>query len=251
LHITNWILMEKADIHFTKRAEKYNRSSNWVSDRELINKIFALSEAKADSVVLDLATGTGLIAERFKGNVKKVIGLDINREMVKHAQEHVDEFVFAPMEKIPFQDNTFDVCVCRQGLQFAELDKVIPEIHRVLKPGGVTVLCHLTAYNEIDKELTFHIQKLRNPARRNFLMPGDILNLLSEHGFREAENIEYITDEPVNQWIDNGAISAENMEQIKAAYRSSNEDFRLIHKIRFETDDIIDAMLLVIAKARK
>jgi ubiquinone/menaquinone biosynthesis C-methylase UbiE len=239
--------MEKADIHFTR----YNRSSNWVSDQELINKIFALSGADSNSIVLDLATGTGLIASRFRGNVKKVIGLDINHEMVKHAKDHVDEFVFAPMEKIPFNDNTFDLCVCRQGLQFAELDKVIPEIHRVLKPSGITVLCHLTAYNETDKELTFEIQRLRNPARKNFLMPDDILNLLKKQGFQEAENITYITDESVNKWIDNGAISVENMEMIRAAYRLSSEEFKKIHNIRFDKDDIMDAMLLVIAKARK
>ncbi len=243
--------MEKAESHFTKRAEKYNHSSNWVVDQKLIQMIFDLAEVNENSLVLDLACGTGLIANAFHGRVKKVTGLDISSDMVKYADGCMDEIIFSPIEKMPFDDNSFDACVCRQGLQFAELDKAIPEIHRVLKPGGITVLCHLTAYNEIDKDLAFQIQELRNPARRNYLMPDDILNALKKQGLREAENIEYITEESVNKWIDNGAIANERMEKIRNLYRSSNEKFREIHKIKFTGDDILDSMLLVIAKAKK
>lgn len=243
--------MEKAEIHFTKRAEKYNHSSNWVEDNNLIKKIFEMSETGKNSLVLDIATGTGLIAKEFYGRVKKITGLDISLEMFKYAESCMDEFVHGRIEEMPFADNSFDACVCRQGLQFAELGKAIPEIYRVLKPGGITVLCHLTAFGENDKELTFQIQKLRNPARRNYLMPGDILNALQKQGFRDASNTGYITSESVNKWIDNGAIPAESMEIIRNLYMTSNDEFRSIHNIRFAGNDIIDDMLLVIAKARK
>jgi ubiquinone/menaquinone biosynthesis C-methylase UbiE len=243
--------MEKAEAHFTKRAGKYNHSSNWVEDGRLIRKLFELSGVNKGSVVLDIATGTGLIAKEFHGKVKKVIGLDISQAMAKHAEGCMDELVFCPIEKMPFADDTFDACVCRQGLQFTELDRAVPEIHRVLKPGGSVVLCHLTAYNEQDRDLTFRIQELRNPARRNYLMPNDISDALREQGFVNVENIEYITDESVGKWIDNGAISAERMEGIRHLYRTSGEIFRAIHNIRFTEDDILDSMLLVIAKGRK
>jgi len=243
--------MEKAEVHFAKRAGKYNHSSNWVEDERLIRRIFKLSEAGRDSVVLDLATGTGLIAQAFHKKVRKVIGLDICRDMTKHAECFMDELAHGPVENMPFADNAFDACVCRQGLQFAVLDKAIPEIHRVLKPGGVVVLCHLTAYGDKDRETTFRIQEQRNPARRNYLMPHDIPDALKKQGFRDVEDIEYVTDESVNKWIDNGAISPERMDAIRSLYRSADEEFRTIHNIRFTDNDILDAMLLVIAKGKK
>jgi len=243
--------MENANIHFKNRAEKYNHSSNWVEDQALIRRIFELSGAGKESLVLDIATGTGLIAREFFGKVKKVTGLDISPEMAKHAAGCMDEIAFAPVEKLPFADDSFDAIVCRQGLQFAELDKAIPEIHRVLKPGGTVVLCHLTAYNDSDRELTFAIQKLRNPARRNYLMPADISTALKKQGFREVADIEYLTDESVNKWIDNGAIPQENMDGIRALYRTADEEYRRIHNIRFTADDIMDEMLLVIATGKK
>lgn len=243
--------MENAEIHFKNRAAKYNRSSNWVADQDLIQLMFQLSGAGPESEVLDIATGTGLIAREFYGKTKKVTGLDISPEMAKHAEGCMDEIVFGPVEAMPFPDNSFDVVVCRQGLQFAELDRAIPEIYRVLKPGGTTVLCHLTAYNETDRELTFAIQKLRNPARRNYLMPADIADALEAAGFRDVENTEYLTDESVNQWIDNGAIPQENMDKIRELYRTADDAFKEIHDIRFEDDDIMDEMLLVIAQGKK
>jgi len=243
--------MENAEIHFKNRAEKYNHSSNWVEDQALIRRIFELSGAGKESLVLDIATGTGLIAREFYGKVKKITGLDISPEMAKHADGCMDEIVFAPVEKLPFADSSFDAIVCRQGLQFAELGRAIPEIRRVLKPGGTVVLCHLTAYNDSDRELTFAIQKLRNPARRNYLMPADISTALKKQGFREVADIEYLTDESVNKWVDNGAIPQENMDGIRALYRAANEEYKRIHDIRFTADDIMDRMLLVIATGRK
>jgi len=243
--------MEKARDHFTKRAGRYNRSSNWVGDQKLISRIFELSGVDSNSVVLDIATGTGLIAREFYGKVKRVVGLDISPEMAKHAGDSMDEIVFGPVEAKPFPDNTFDACVCRQGLQFADLGRAIPEIYRVLKPGGTVVLCHLTAYNERDRDLAFRIQNLRNPARKNYLMPNDISDALKQQGFRDVQNIEYLSEESVNQWIDNGAIPQESMEKIRELYRSSDQEFRKIHNLRFTEEDIIDTMLLVITKARK
>jgi ubiquinone/menaquinone biosynthesis C-methylase UbiE len=243
--------MEKAEIHFKNRAEKYNHSSNWVEDQVLIRRIFELSEADSESQVLDIATGTGLIAREFYGKVKKVTGLDISPDMAQHATGCMDEIVFAPYEQMPFADNSFDSIVCRQGLQFAELDRVIPEIYRVLKPGGTVVLCHLTAYGAADRDLTFAIQQLRNPARRNYLMPGDISDCLRRQGFQAISDIEYVSEESVNKWIDNGAIPQENMDEIRELYFLSDEEFKRIHNVRFTDDDIFDDMLLVIATARK
>jgi ubiquinone/menaquinone biosynthesis C-methylase UbiE len=243
--------MENAEIHFKNRAAKYNHSSNWVEDRALIRRIFELSNAGPESQVLDLATGTGLIAREFYGKVKKVTGLDISPDMAKYAEGCMDEIVFAPVEQLPFPENSVDSVVCRQGLQFAKLDRAIPEIHRVLKPGGTVVLCHLTAYNETDRELTFAIQKLRNPARRNYLMPADISNTLRKQGFQNVEDIEYVTEESVNKWIDNGAIPQENMDGIRALYNAADAEFKKIHNVRFTYDDILDDMLLVIALGKK
>jgi len=237
--------------YFMDRAKEYNFSSRWVADAVLIKKLRELSGANPEAKVLDIAIGTGKIAQAFQGWVKCVVGVDICWEMVRQARHCVDYIVLAPAEKLPLRNDIFDICVCRQGLQFMDLGGVLGEIHRVLKPGGRIVLCHLTAYGEKDKEESFLIQKFRNPARKNFFLPEDIPCLLKNQAFKDIEYFDYISRESVNQWIDNAAISKNAKERVKQIYRDASFDFKRIHSIEFKEEDILDSMKMIIARARK
>lgn len=243
--------MKRSLRHFARRAKKYNHSSNWVRDPVLIKKIFRLASPGAQSYVLDIAIGTGRIAAQFRKKAKRVAGVDISLDMAKQARRYADMVFLANAEKAPFKDNSFDICVCRQGLQFMDLNKVIPETYRLLRPGGRVVFCHLTAYNDKDRPTAFAIQRLRNPARKNFFLPGDFPDILARNNFRNIELFEYISRESVNQWINNGAISGQAQEAIRNIYRRAPEYFRKIHKIEYVNGDILDSMKLVIVRARK
>jgi ubiquinone/menaquinone biosynthesis C-methylase UbiE len=238
-------------IHFRKRAAKYDKSSRWVNDRLLIKKMLQLSGAGKTSLVLDVAIGTGKISRVFSKKAGYVVGLDNCKQMITHARGASDAMVLSNAEKFPFKNGSFDVCVCRQGLQFMHLDKVLAEMRRVLKPSGKVVLCHLTAYELADRKVTFYTQKLRNPARRNFFMPLDVSRALKRNGFTGIKNVEYITRESVNTWIDNGAISESAKEKIREAYRKAPEGFKKIHNVRFTNGDIFDSMKMVIACGKR
>jgi ubiquinone/menaquinone biosynthesis C-methylase UbiE len=242
---------EAARSHFAKRAERYNRSANWVRDQDLIGRIRDWAEVGPDAEVLDLATGTGILAEAFHGRVRRVVGLDLCPDMTRRSRQPWDDLVVGEAERLPFAAGRFDACVCRQGLQFMDAEKAVAELHRVLKPGGRVVLCHLTAYGKADQETAFLAQRLRNPARRNFFLPEDFPRLLAGPGFTAVETAEYLTVESVDRWIDNGAIGVEIMEGIRKAYREASAEFRRIHQVRFADGDILDTMKMVLARGRK
>ncbi|MDD5669258.1 MAG: class I SAM-dependent methyltransferase, partial [Candidatus Omnitrophica bacterium] len=96
--------------HFTKRASLYNRSSSWVDDPVLIHAISGLAQAGRGSCVLDIAIGTGRIAREFKGSVKRVVGVDICPAMARKARRCADTIVLSPAEKLPFKNDSFDMC---------------------------------------------------------------------------------------------------------------------------------------------
>ena len=72
--------------HFRDRSARYNKSSNWVADPGLLGKIFDLAGIRGGETVLDLATGTGLVAKQFHGKVAEVVGLDISKGMMAKAK---------------------------------------------------------------------------------------------------------------------------------------------------------------------
>ncbi|MGZ3809550.1 MAG: methyltransferase domain-containing protein [Bacteriovorax sp.] len=196
----------EAKNHFKNRSQLYNKSSNWVNDQKLISTIFEKAKIVGNETVLDIATGTGLVAREFKGKVKEIIGLDISPEMTEQAKNNVDRLIIGSVERpIPLPENSIDVVICRQGLQFVNLDRALTEVGKVLKVGGRVVFTHLAAYNVNDRADAFKIQALRNPARVNFFAPGDLESALELHGFSVNEVTHYQSRESINQCINHGA----------------------------------------------
>jgi demethylmenaquinone methyltransferase/2-methoxy-6-polyprenyl-1,4-benzoquinol methylase len=100
--------------------------------------------------ILDIATGTGDLALMMAAlHPEKIIGLDISKGMLAIGKQKIAkvnlsdkiEMVVGDSEEMPFDDNSFDAITVSFGVRnFANLDKGIKEIARVLKPTGVLVI---------------------------------------------------------------------------------------------------------------
>ena len=105
--------------------------------------VVAAADLRDGDRVLDVACGTGIAAKLAAAEVGptgSVAGVDVNPAMLSIAAgedgEHID-WRQAPAEQIPWDDNSFDVVLCSQGLQFFH-DKAgaLGEMRRVLSDGG-------------------------------------------------------------------------------------------------------------------
>lgn len=237
---------DEIQAHFTARAAHYDRSSRWCTDDALRARIVDLARPEPTDEVLDVAVGTGLVAQRFKGRVARIVGLDINTSMFAQAKPHVDELVLAPAEAMPFGSDRFGVVVCRQGIQFMDAPRAAFEMVRVARPGGRIVLVDLCAHGPEDREEYFEILRLRNPARRNFWEAGDVARLLENAGCQHVDSHAFVTEEDVDVWSDNHAIEEERREAIRAVYRNASEGFRKLHSVSVADGRIVDHMLFTI-----
>ena len=71
----------------------------------------------------------------LKGEVRKVIGVDIDRDVMHNAD--LDKAFIIANNRLPFSDNTFDVVWSDYVLEHIEKPGIfIKEIYRVLKPGA-------------------------------------------------------------------------------------------------------------------
>ena len=95
--------------------------------------------------LIDVACGTGDIAKLFLNKVNKsshITCVDPNRGMINKGKEKLKNFenlnwVLAPAEKLPMDNNLFDFYTISFGLRNTKnLDKSLKEAYRVLKPGG-------------------------------------------------------------------------------------------------------------------
>ncbi|MHC5738565.1 class I SAM-dependent methyltransferase [Nostoc sp.] len=99
----------------------------------------------SDSQVLDLCCGSGQTTEFLLKTSQNVTGLDASPKSLQRARLNVPKasYVEAFAEEMPFADNLFDVVhtsVALHEMQPQQLRKIINEVYRVLKPGGVFTL---------------------------------------------------------------------------------------------------------------
>lgn len=108
--------------------------------------------------ILDVATGTGdLAASMAKIAGAKVTALDLSPEMLVLARKKYPEISFLEgyAEKLPFNNASFDIVSAGFGVRnFEDLEKGMQEFHRVLKPGGHTLIIEpMIPRNEVMKKL--------------------------------------------------------------------------------------------------
>lgn len=107
-----------------------------------------LADVKPDSLILDLAGGTGdltnILAKKLNQNGFIVLS-DINNSMLSQGRDKLInkniinniEFTQANAETLSFADNSFDLVTMAFGLRnVTDKPKAVKEICRVLKPGG-------------------------------------------------------------------------------------------------------------------
>ena len=157
--------------------------------------------------VLDLATGTGIVAQLLAqrvGSSGKVVGVDINGEMLSVAKKRcasmtsIVDFVESPVCPLEVSDNSIDIVICQQGFQFfPDKRNAAEEIYRVLRDGGksfVSTWCSLTeceffwavfsALNEIKEPEIAEL--MRVPF--DFMSESELASSFVSVGFEHVEN---------------------------------------------------------------
>jgi SAM-dependent methyltransferase len=85
----------------------------------------------ANARVLDLACGDGALLDRLGPGA---IGIDLSHDELVLARGRVAQ---ARAEELPLADASIDVCTCHLAFMlFAEPERVVAELARVLVPGG-------------------------------------------------------------------------------------------------------------------
>lgn len=109
--------------------------------------------------VLDLATGTGLLARRFARQGATVHGIDISEEQIATARRLSAEeglnasridFSVGRAESLPWTEGAFDVATANQCWLYFEKERVVEELRRVLGAEGRFVTSHFSWVPRLD-----------------------------------------------------------------------------------------------------
>ena len=139
---------------FARIAHRYDLANSLLSfgcDSLWRANVGARVKRWAPAIILDLATGSGVLAHELKKQipVARVVGADFCAPMLTFARRRgIAELVVADGLALPFQDGRFDVVTMAFGLRnMASYDVALREAARVLRTGGHLVILDFSLPN--------------------------------------------------------------------------------------------------------
>ena len=148
--------------------DKLNHRLSWNIDRGWRRKAIGQLVPYRPQTVLDIATGTGdfaiLAAQMLKP--QRLVGADISEGMMEIGRQKVERmglqqvisFAKEDCLNLSYDADTFDAVTAAFGIRnFADLDKGLSEMCRVMKPGGHLSIVELTTPVSFPMKQLFHI----------------------------------------------------------------------------------------------
>ncbi len=91
--------------------------------------------------VFEAGCGIGSYLVRLQKEAGQAVGLDIELERLRQAQQGADQVVCGAGESLPFPDGAFDLVLSHEVIEHVQDDRAaVGEIVRTLRPGGRLVL---------------------------------------------------------------------------------------------------------------
>ena len=160
---------EAAQAFFGAHAREWDaiRKLHVAEDEVETAMLAALGEGPFDFLV-DLGTGTGRMLELFAGNIRRGLGLDINRDMLAYARAKLERARLdhcqvrqGDLFSLPVADAEADAVVLHQVLHFLDDPAAaLTEAARILKPGGRLLVVDFAPHELEHLRDTFAHQRL-------------------------------------------------------------------------------------------
>ncbi|HEY7560617.1 MAG TPA: methyltransferase domain-containing protein [Gaiellaceae bacterium] len=171
---------------FGPLAETYDRlrpvDDNWW---EVLDVLVADGDL-AGRRVLDVGCGTGLLADALAQRGARVWGVDASPEMLARARARAGKrvgFKLGRAEALPFKDAWFERTVLRLVVHLVDRPRALPELARVLRPGGRAVIATFAPEHFEWFWLTQVFPEVAEIDRRRFPPPQQLADELAAAGF--------------------------------------------------------------------
>ena len=197
--------------------------------------------------VLDLGTGTGVLPRNLYRYGAKWTGIDLSENQIAQAkmlsQDMEISYFAVPVEKMDFPDHSFDIVTACQCFWYFDHEKIMPVLHRILKPNGSILVLYMAwlPFEDTIAEASEKLVLQYNPSwsgAGETVHPIWIPECYSEK-FELVQREEYRLEVPFTRESWNGrmkacrGVGASLLETEVAAWEQ--EHLKLLQKIAPET----------------
>lgn len=217
---------------FSRVAGHYSRSKFHTAS-ERLQEVLDLAQPQRGDLVVDVATGTGNTAFALAPYVRRVIGVDLTREMLNEARRVAAErnitntdWVIADAVRLPFQDDTFDLYTVRAAPHhFPDIPGFLAEAFRVLRPGRDAVFIDCSSPLPA-RDLLHTVEVRRDPAHVLSLTLDEWVEAVEHAGFKIEIAKSRELDWDFEGWMDNQEVKPELRTELAAIIEAAEGQAR-------------------------
>ena len=186
--------MKEKKNFWDRNARIYNRFMR--KDRAAYEKMYALIRPVVKAkTVLELATGTGLIAKHIVNAAALIEATDASAEMITEAKRDNRSaklhFSVQDMFRLPYADGSFDAVIVSNALHIVpQPEKALREIRRVLKDDGVLIAPTFThSENSFSGKVRAFFMKLAGFPLHSRWTSEEYLTFLRQNGWTVRKSV--------------------------------------------------------------
>lgn len=234
------------------RSQHYN-DLEWANHRLYLDAFIEGGNFKKNEIVLDVGTGTGIVAHAVSPFVKQVVGLDKSQDMLEHSNwcgnmYFIKRDILNPI----FADEVFDKITCRQVFHhiLRHRQKAMDICHRLLKKDGLMILSEGVPPTRRVKEDYVEIFRLKE--KRLTFYEEDLVGLMKKGGFRDIKlKIIYLRKMSVRNWLTNSGIPRVIQEKIYQLHKNAADYFKKDYNMIETGNDCLIDMKMAILTGKK
>jgi len=160
---------------------------------DLFALLLSLGPAIPPDLVVDLGAGTGMSTAPWSGRAQRVVGIDINPDMLGAAVHAPGiKYVRANALRTGLADGCADIVTCAQSFHWLDAGPAIAEIARILRPGGLFAAYDYDWPPLIDWQVDAALLRVIEAARVDPSRPEKaqhVQNLLQSGRFRVVREV--------------------------------------------------------------
>ena len=186
--------MKEKKNFWDRNARIYNRFMR--KDHAAYETMYALIRPVVKAkTVLELATGTGLIAKHIVNAAAHIEATDASAEMIAEAKRDnrsaILHFSVQDMFRLPYADRSFDAVIVSNALHIVpQPEKALREIRRVLKDDGVLIAPTFThAGNSFSGKVRALFMKLAGFPLHSRWTSEEYLTFLQQNGWTVRKSV--------------------------------------------------------------